>query len=211
MTIREVINVLIDAPDKDKPFIVECRKDVLKNHNYEWGQLNITKIVNCNHSSVAEAESEAEVKEKAIEKADEILIMLGREPGKGKVLDYGEKNVAAYNDLVKIARSVGMEITNETAISTMFCVEVMRQLEKIRSQECNELRWHIEKLEKRIKRIMELAEDKRPTEIAYWVNGRCNHCGCEAPKASTPEMGGYTITVPDLTDYCPKCGYKMER
>ena len=37
MTIREVINVLIDAPDKDKPFIVECRKDVLKNHKFEWG------------------------------------------------------------------------------------------------------------------------------------------------------------------------------
>lgn len=56
MTIREVINVLIDAPDKDKPFIVECRKDVLKNHKYEWGQLEIKKIINCTHSSVAEAE-----------------------------------------------------------------------------------------------------------------------------------------------------------
>lgn len=58
MTIREVINVLMDAPDKDKPFIVECRKDVLKDHDYEWGQLKITKIVNCTHSSVAETESE---------------------------------------------------------------------------------------------------------------------------------------------------------
>lgn len=56
MTIREVINVLIDAPDKDKPFIIECRKDALKNHDYEWGQLGIKKIVNCTHSSVAEAE-----------------------------------------------------------------------------------------------------------------------------------------------------------
>ena len=60
MTIREVINVLIDAPDKDKPFIVECKKDVLKNHEYEWGQLKITKIVNCTHSSVAEAVAESE-------------------------------------------------------------------------------------------------------------------------------------------------------
>ena len=60
MTIREVINVLIDAPNKDKPFIVECRKDVLKNHDYEWGQLEITKIVNCTHSSVAEAVAESE-------------------------------------------------------------------------------------------------------------------------------------------------------
>lgn len=58
MTIREVINILIDAPDKDKPFIVECRKDALKNHDYEWGQLNVINIVNCTHSSVAEAESE---------------------------------------------------------------------------------------------------------------------------------------------------------
>ncbi len=63
MTIREVINALIDAPDKDKPFIVECRKDVLKNHDYEWGQLEITKIVNCTHSSVAEAVAESEGKE----------------------------------------------------------------------------------------------------------------------------------------------------
>ena len=60
MTIREVINVLIDAPDKDKPFIVECRKDVLKNCDYEWGQLEITKIVNCTYSSVAEALAESE-------------------------------------------------------------------------------------------------------------------------------------------------------
>lgn len=60
MTIREVINVLIDAPDKEKPFIVECRTDVFKNHDYEWGwgQLEVTKIVNCTHSSVAEAEEE---------------------------------------------------------------------------------------------------------------------------------------------------------
>lgn len=58
MTIREVINILIDAPDKDKPFIIECRKDVLKNHEYEWGQLKITNIVNCTHSSVATVESE---------------------------------------------------------------------------------------------------------------------------------------------------------
>ena len=60
MTIREVINVLIDAPNKDEPFIVECRKDVFKNFKYEWGRLEITKIINCTHSSVAEAESEEE-------------------------------------------------------------------------------------------------------------------------------------------------------
>ena len=58
MTIREAINVLIDAPDKDKPFIVECRKDALKNFDYDLGQLTITSIVNCPTLSVAEAESE---------------------------------------------------------------------------------------------------------------------------------------------------------
>jgi hypothetical protein len=58
MTIREVINVLMDAPDKDKPFIVECRKDALKKHDYEWVQLEVTGIDNCTHSSIAEAESE---------------------------------------------------------------------------------------------------------------------------------------------------------
>lgn len=62
MTIREVINVLTDAPDKDKPFIIECRKDVLKNHDYEWEQLEVTKIVNCTHSSVAEAIAEGDEK-----------------------------------------------------------------------------------------------------------------------------------------------------
>lgn len=60
MTIREVINVLIDAPDKDKPFIVECRKDVLKDHKFEWGQLEIINIVNCAYSSIAEAVAESE-------------------------------------------------------------------------------------------------------------------------------------------------------
>ncbi len=94
-----------------------------------------------------------EIKEKAIEKADEILIMLGRMPGKTKLLDYGEENEAAYHDLVKIARSVGMEITNETAISTMFCVNVMRRLEETYSQKCKALRCHIDNLEERIKQI----------------------------------------------------------
>lgn len=58
MTIREVINVLMDASDKDKPFIIECRKDALKNHDYEWGQLEVIRIVNCGHLSIAEAGSE---------------------------------------------------------------------------------------------------------------------------------------------------------
>ena len=55
MNIRQVINVLIDAPDKDKPFIVECRRDELNKCKYEWGQLEISKLTNCGHSSIAEA------------------------------------------------------------------------------------------------------------------------------------------------------------
>ena len=55
LKIRQVINVLIDAPDKDKPFIVECRKDELDKCKYEYGQLEISKLTNCGNSSVADA------------------------------------------------------------------------------------------------------------------------------------------------------------
>lgn len=55
LKIRQVINVLIDAPDKDKPFIVECRRDELDKCKYEWGQLEISKVTNCDNSSVADA------------------------------------------------------------------------------------------------------------------------------------------------------------
>ena len=55
LKIRQVINVLIDAPDKDKPFIVECRKDELDKCKYEYGQLEISKLTNCSNSSVADA------------------------------------------------------------------------------------------------------------------------------------------------------------
>ena len=41
-----------DAPDKDKPFIIECEFD------NDWRQLEITRIVNCPTLSVAEVESE---------------------------------------------------------------------------------------------------------------------------------------------------------
>lgn len=60
MTIRAIIDILMDAPDKDKPLIVECKKDVLKDHDHEWGQLEITNLVNCTHSSIAEARKREE-------------------------------------------------------------------------------------------------------------------------------------------------------
>lgn len=58
MTIREVINVLMDAPDKDKNFIIECQKNALNNIDTEWGQLEIVRIVNCVWGSVGEAKGE---------------------------------------------------------------------------------------------------------------------------------------------------------
>lgn len=47
MTIRELINILIDAPDKDKPLDVEYRQiEVEQNNNgYEWNQLEVTQAV----------------------------------------------------------------------------------------------------------------------------------------------------------------------
>jgi len=54
MTIREVINILMDAPDKDKPFITECRKDTFTELETEWGQAEVVRIVNCDWGSVAE-------------------------------------------------------------------------------------------------------------------------------------------------------------
>lgn len=54
MTIREVINILMDAPDKDKPFITEGRKDIFTELETEWGQAEVVRIVNCGWGSVAE-------------------------------------------------------------------------------------------------------------------------------------------------------------
>lgn len=54
MTIREAINILIDAPDKDKDFVVEINKRCAEMSECNWIYLDVTKIVNCGHSSVAE-------------------------------------------------------------------------------------------------------------------------------------------------------------
>ncbi len=47
MTIRELINILIDAPEKDKEVDVEYRqKEVEANDDgYEWNQLEATRAV----------------------------------------------------------------------------------------------------------------------------------------------------------------------
>lgn len=54
MTIREAINILIDAPDKEKPFIVECRKDTFSETDGLWGQAEVERIFNCSYASVVE-------------------------------------------------------------------------------------------------------------------------------------------------------------
>ena len=47
MTIRELINILIDAPDKDKKVEVEYRQKEVEANNdgYEWNQLEVTQAV----------------------------------------------------------------------------------------------------------------------------------------------------------------------
>ena len=47
MTIRELINILIDAPEKDKPIEVVYRQREMEQNNngYEWNQLRVTKAV----------------------------------------------------------------------------------------------------------------------------------------------------------------------
>lgn len=55
MTIREVINVLIDAPDKDKPFKIEIHNGVIPDDGYEWHTLGIENLRNCLWGSIATA------------------------------------------------------------------------------------------------------------------------------------------------------------
>lgn len=51
MTIREVIAILVDAPDKDKEFIAEFD---ISGNNTQWVQLDVVKLQNCTCGSVAE-------------------------------------------------------------------------------------------------------------------------------------------------------------
>jgi len=55
MTIREVINVLMDAPDKDEPFKIEIRNGVIPDDGYEWHTLEIENLRNCLWGSMATA------------------------------------------------------------------------------------------------------------------------------------------------------------
>ena len=58
MSIRDVLNILIDAPDKDKPVIIECPTDIFKNvdPNFVWQSLDVVKVTNCTWGTVVEIE-----------------------------------------------------------------------------------------------------------------------------------------------------------
>lgn len=58
MTIREVINILIDAPDKDRPFEVEISRNMIPDDGYDWHTLSINRLQNCSYASLATAGSE---------------------------------------------------------------------------------------------------------------------------------------------------------
>lgn len=55
MTVRQVINALIDAKDLDKECVIEVNKDELKNVDDNWVQLDVGNIVNLMWGSVIEA------------------------------------------------------------------------------------------------------------------------------------------------------------
>ena len=52
MTIRQVINALMDAKDLDKECIIEVNKTTLPKDEYDWAQLDIEQVGNCSWGSV---------------------------------------------------------------------------------------------------------------------------------------------------------------
>lgn len=55
MTIRQVINALMDAKDLDKECIIEVNKTTLPESEYDWLQIDIEKVANLACSSVIQA------------------------------------------------------------------------------------------------------------------------------------------------------------
>ena len=55
MTIRQVINALMDAKDLDKECIIEVNKNTVKDVEDNWVQIDVGKIVNLMWGSVIEA------------------------------------------------------------------------------------------------------------------------------------------------------------
>lgn len=56
MSIRQVINALMDAEDLDKECIIEVNKNMLPKSEYSWLQIHIDKVVNCAWGSAITAE-----------------------------------------------------------------------------------------------------------------------------------------------------------
>lgn len=54
MTIREVINALMDAKHIDQECIIEVNRSIFDNTDDEWVEVNIEKVVNCAWGSVIE-------------------------------------------------------------------------------------------------------------------------------------------------------------
>ena len=57
MTIRELINILIDAPDKDKRVSVEYKQREIDsiNNGYEWNEVEVTNAVIGGAGAILEA------------------------------------------------------------------------------------------------------------------------------------------------------------
>lgn len=58
MTIREAINILMDAPNKDNKIEVEIDTTKIKKDDFDWHQLKITQIINCGYASIITAEEQ---------------------------------------------------------------------------------------------------------------------------------------------------------
>ena len=57
MSIRDIIMKLIDAPDKDKEFVVECNIDELRKYpeSYTgWVTCEVKQVTNCTWGTVTE-------------------------------------------------------------------------------------------------------------------------------------------------------------
>lgn len=55
ITVRQLLNLLIDAPNKDGRIEIECRKDVLKDHPFEYGQLKPIEAITTSWGIVIQA------------------------------------------------------------------------------------------------------------------------------------------------------------
>lgn len=61
MTIRELINILIDAPDKDEPVKIEVNRSLFDyDDGYQWQVCGIESVNNLLHATIITAEESPE-------------------------------------------------------------------------------------------------------------------------------------------------------